>query len=101
MCVCAYLTPPISMSHRYERAAASTYRECLRLCPYAMEAWVALAELGLKLEEAKSILSHHFPASAKQVGTHVRVCVRARAREVVMEEEEGSRESLVCEPACE
>jgi len=44
----------------YERAAASTYRECLRLCPYAVEAWIALAELGLKLEELQGILSQHF-----------------------------------------
>ena len=48
----------------YERAAASTYRECLRLCPYAVEAWIALSELGLKLEEMRSILSQHFPNAA-------------------------------------
>jgi len=46
----------------YERAAGSTYRECLRLCPYAVEAWVALAELGVKSEDLASILSQHFPA---------------------------------------
>ena len=45
----------------YERASSSTYRECLRLCPYAMEAWIALADLGLDLEDLKSILAQHFP----------------------------------------
>lgn len=35
----------------YERAAIAFYKECLRQCPYAMEAIIALAELGVTHKE--------------------------------------------------
>jgi anaphase-promoting complex subunit 7 len=50
----------------YERASTSTYRECLRLCPFAVEAWISLAELGMKAEELSGILAQHFPSASDQ-----------------------------------
>ncbi|CAM6100971.1 unnamed protein product [Calypogeia fissa] len=35
----------------YDRAATLSYRECLRQCPYLLEAVVALAELGVAAKE--------------------------------------------------
>lgn len=35
----------------YERAAITCYKECLRQCPYVMEAIIALAELGVPQKE--------------------------------------------------
>ncbi|MCO5589393.1 hypothetical protein L7F22_043360 [Adiantum nelumboides] len=35
----------------YERAAIAFYKECLRQCPYALEAIIALAEMGVTQKE--------------------------------------------------
>ena len=46
----------------YDRASVSIYKECIRLCPYAMEALVALAELGVKADELNAIVGQHLEA---------------------------------------
>ncbi|KAL3675041.1 hypothetical protein R1sor_024989 [Riccia sorocarpa] len=40
----------------YDRAATSAYRECLRQCPYVLEAYIALAELGVAAKELVSFI---------------------------------------------
>lgn len=49
---------------RHNRAAAGCYKECLRQCPYIIEAIIALAELGLS---AKDIISL-FPQTPSRSG---------------------------------
>ncbi|XP_019419807.1 PREDICTED: anaphase-promoting complex subunit 7 [Lupinus angustifolius] len=49
---------------RHSRAAVAIYKECLRHCPYALEAVVALAELG---STAKDIISL-FPQNPNRSG---------------------------------
>ncbi|KAH8966624.1 hypothetical protein BDL97_03G035500 [Sphagnum fallax] len=39
----------------YDRAATAAYKECLRQCPYVLEAIVALAELGTTPKEIHSL----------------------------------------------
>ncbi|GBG83456.1 hypothetical protein CBR_g37168 [Chara braunii] len=40
----------------YDRAAVASYRECLRQCPYVLEAIVALAQLGCSAKEIQLLL---------------------------------------------
>ncbi|KAG0473322.1 hypothetical protein HPP92_015179 [Vanilla planifolia] len=40
---------------RHNRSAVSCYKDCLRLCPYVLEAIVALAELGVSSKEILSL----------------------------------------------
>ncbi|KAL2642311.1 hypothetical protein R1flu_009898 [Riccia fluitans] len=40
----------------YDRAATSAFRECLRQCPYVLEAYIALAELGVAAKELVSFI---------------------------------------------
>ncbi|GAA0154048.1 ubiquitin-protein ligase [Lithospermum erythrorhizon] len=42
---------------KHTRSAVTSYKECLRNCPYAMEAIVALAELGVSSKDIISLLS--------------------------------------------
>ncbi|KAK6913799.1 hypothetical protein RJ641_021120 [Dillenia turbinata] len=49
---------------KYNRGSISCYRECLRSCPYIMEAIIALAELGVA---AKDIISW-FPQTPNRSG---------------------------------
>jgi anaphase-promoting complex subunit 7 len=40
----------------YERAAIACFKECLRICPFALEAMTALAQLGVRGDELRALL---------------------------------------------
>ena len=40
----------------YERAAVACYKECLRVCPHALEAITALTQLGVRGDELRGML---------------------------------------------
>eukprot|EP00898_Chlorokybus_atmophyticus_P007705 jgi/Chlat1/7936/Chrsp68S07367 len=46
----------------YDRAAILSYKECLRHCPYALEALVALAQLGVPTHELQPLLPQASPS---------------------------------------
>lgn len=48
----------------YDRVATASYRECLRQCPYVLEAIVALAELGIPSKDIHSL----FPQGPGKTG---------------------------------
>ncbi|XP_024528847.1 anaphase-promoting complex subunit 7 [Selaginella moellendorffii] len=47
----------------YDRAAVASYRECLRQCPYVLEAIIALAELGIPAKDIQLL----FPQTPSKV----------------------------------
>lgn len=49
----------------YDRAACISYKECLRQCPYTLEAIVALADMGVALKEIQSVLPQAQSKSGK------------------------------------
>ncbi|GJP49021.1 hypothetical protein CLOM_g8282 [Closterium sp. NIES-68] len=48
-------------SSSYDRAALAAYKECLRQCPFAMEALAAVAQLGLSAKETCALLPQQEP----------------------------------------
>ncbi|CAI5466342.1 unnamed protein product, partial [Closterium sp. Yama58-4] len=51
-------------SSSYDRAALAAYKECLRQCPFAMEAVTAVAQLGLSAKETCALLPQQEPLSS-------------------------------------
>jgi anaphase-promoting complex subunit 7 len=52
----------------YDRAATAAYKECLRQCPYVLEAIVALAELGTTPKEIHSLFPQVYINQQMQAG---------------------------------
>ncbi|CAI5956673.1 unnamed protein product [Closterium sp. NIES-64] len=48
-------------SSSYDRAALTAYKECLRQCPFAMEAVTAVGQLGLSAKETCALLPQQEP----------------------------------------
>ncbi|CAI5532339.1 unnamed protein product [Closterium sp. Naga37s-1] len=48
-------------SSSYDRAALAAYKECLRQCPFAMEAVTAVVQLGLTAKETCALLPQQEP----------------------------------------
>eukprot|EP00249_Psilotum_nudum_P016243 c25742_g1_i1 orf=635-1945(+) len=55
----------------YDRAAIVAYRECLRQCPYILEAIIALAELGVSAKEILSVFPQGQSKSGRPVAEHI------------------------------
>ncbi|CAN0900562.1 Anaphase-promoting complex subunit 7 [Linum grandiflorum] len=56
---------------RHNRYAIACYRECLRHCPYVIEAIIALAELGVAAKDINSLLSQTPYRSGRAPFDHV------------------------------
>ncbi|XP_027121116.2 anaphase-promoting complex subunit 7-like isoform X1 [Coffea arabica] len=56
---------------RHTRAAAACYKECLRQCPYIIEAIIALAELGLPAKDIISLFPQTPSRSARAPFDHL------------------------------
>ncbi|XP_021764036.1 anaphase-promoting complex subunit 7-like isoform X2 [Chenopodium quinoa] len=56
---------------RHTRAAVNCYKECLRHCPYALEAITAMAELGSSAKEIISLLPQTPSRSGRALSDHL------------------------------
>ncbi|XP_024362158.1 anaphase-promoting complex subunit 7 isoform X1 [Physcomitrium patens] len=55
----------------YDRVATASYRECLRQCPYVLEAIVALAELGVPSKDIHAL----FPQGQSKISRSTTDCL--------------------------
>lgn len=56
---------------RHTRAAIGCFKECLRNCPYVIEAIIALAELGVSAKDIMSLFSQITGRSGKTNSEHI------------------------------